>query len=116
MYTLNSSPVVKTRRSVGSFVEPVYMKEISRKSEISFVFGVKNLKWLRQEHQNLHLYEYVYIYSVPRRGLNGNKILKTCLSNPCCFRSKASTISYFKPFLTNYFLLNFIFHCNFNVF
>ena len=28
IYTLNSSPVVKTRRSVDSFVEPVYMKEI----------------------------------------------------------------------------------------
>ena len=75
MYTLNSSPVVKTRRSVGSFVEPVYMKEISRKSEISFVFGVTSTSTS------------MYIYSVPRGGLNGNKILKTRLSNPCCFRS-----------------------------
>ena len=32
IYTLNSSPVVKTRRSVDSFVEPIYLKEISRKS------------------------------------------------------------------------------------
>ena len=37
IYTLNSSPVVKTRRSVDSFVEPIYMKEISRKS-ISYLF------------------------------------------------------------------------------
>ena len=29
IYTLNSSPVVKTRRSVDSFVEPIYVKEIS---------------------------------------------------------------------------------------
>ena len=32
MYTLNSSPVVKTRTSVDTFVEPIYMKKISRKS------------------------------------------------------------------------------------
>ena len=32
IYTLNSSLVVKTRRSVDSFLEPIYMKEISRKS------------------------------------------------------------------------------------
>ena len=32
IYTLNSSPVVKTRRSVDSFVEPIYVEEISRKS------------------------------------------------------------------------------------
>ena len=32
IYTLNSSPVVKTRKSVDSFVEPIYVKEISRKS------------------------------------------------------------------------------------
>ena len=31
VYTLNS-PVVKTRRSVRSFVEPIYVKETSRKS------------------------------------------------------------------------------------
>ena len=31
MYTLNSSPVAKTRRSVDSFVEPICVKEISRK-------------------------------------------------------------------------------------
>ena len=30
--SLNSYPVVKTRRFVDSFVEPIYMKEISRKS------------------------------------------------------------------------------------
>ena len=30
--TLNSSPVVKTTRSVDRFVEPIYVKEISRKS------------------------------------------------------------------------------------
>ena len=30
--TLNSSPVVKTRRSVDSYVEPIYMEEIPRKS------------------------------------------------------------------------------------
>ena len=35
IYILNSSPVVKTRRSVDSFVEPTYMKEISRKSVFS---------------------------------------------------------------------------------
>ena len=32
IYTLNSSLFVKTRRSVDSFLEPIYMKEISRKS------------------------------------------------------------------------------------
>ena len=32
IYTLNSSPIVKTRRSVESFVEPIYVKEISMKS------------------------------------------------------------------------------------
>ena len=32
IYTLNSSPVVKTRRSVDSFVEPICVKEMSRKS------------------------------------------------------------------------------------
>ena len=32
MYTLNSSPVVETRTSVDTFVEPIYMKKISRKS------------------------------------------------------------------------------------
>ena len=32
MYTLNSSPVVKTRTSVDTFVEQIYMKKISRKS------------------------------------------------------------------------------------
>ena len=32
IYTPNSSPVAKTRRSMDSLVEPIYMKEISRKS------------------------------------------------------------------------------------
>ena len=32
IYTPNSSPVVKTRRSVDSFVDLIYMKEISRNS------------------------------------------------------------------------------------
>ena len=32
IYTLNSSPVVKTRRSVDILLEPIYVKEISRKS------------------------------------------------------------------------------------
>ena len=32
IYTLNVSLIVKTRRSVDSFVEPIYAKEISRKS------------------------------------------------------------------------------------
>ena len=32
IYTLNSSPVVKSRRSVDSLVEPIYVKEICRKS------------------------------------------------------------------------------------
>ena len=32
MYTLNSSSVVKTRKSVDSFVESIYLKKISRKS------------------------------------------------------------------------------------
>ena len=32
IYTLNSSLVLKTRRSVDSLVEPIYVKEISRKS------------------------------------------------------------------------------------
>ena len=32
IYTLNSSPVVKTTRSMDRFVEPIYVKEISRKS------------------------------------------------------------------------------------
>ena len=31
IYTLNSSPIVKTRRSVDSFVEPICLKKISRK-------------------------------------------------------------------------------------
>ena len=31
IYTLNVSPIVKARRSVDSFVEPIYVKEISRK-------------------------------------------------------------------------------------
>ena len=52
IYALNTSPVVKTRISVDSFLEPIYMK----------------------------------------------------------------AIAYFKPFLTNYFLLDLIFDCNFNVF
>ena len=49
IYTLNSSPVVKTRRSVDSFVEPIYMKEISRKS-ISYLFIY------------FILYMYIYIF------------------------------------------------------
>ena len=32
IHTLNSPPVVKTRKSVDTFVEPIYLKEISRKS------------------------------------------------------------------------------------
>ena len=32
IYTLNSSPVVKARRSVDSYVELIYMVEIRRKS------------------------------------------------------------------------------------
>ena len=32
IYNLNSSPVVKSRRSVDSLVEPIYVKEICRKS------------------------------------------------------------------------------------
>ena len=32
IYTLNRSPVLKARRTVNSFVEPIYMTEISRKS------------------------------------------------------------------------------------
>ena len=32
IYTLNSSPFVRIRRSMDNFVEPIYMKEISRKS------------------------------------------------------------------------------------
>ena len=36
MYTLNLALVVKARKSVDSFLEPIYVKEISRKS----VFGI----------------------------------------------------------------------------
>ena len=38
IYTLNSSPVVKTRTrtSVDRFVEPIYIKEIIRKSTLHF--------------------------------------------------------------------------------
>ena len=32
IYTLNSFPIVKTRRSMDSFVEPMYVDKISRKS------------------------------------------------------------------------------------
>ena len=32
IYPLNFSPVVKTRRSVDSFIEPIYVKKISWKS------------------------------------------------------------------------------------
>ena len=32
IHTLNPSPVGKTRKSMDSFVEPIYMEEISRKS------------------------------------------------------------------------------------
>lgn len=32
IYTLNSSPVVRTRRSLNNFIEPIFVKDISRKS------------------------------------------------------------------------------------
>ena len=42
VYTLNSSPVVKTRRSADSFVEPIYMKETSRKSISNLGYKIWN--------------------------------------------------------------------------
>ena len=59
IYTLNSSPVVKTRSSVDSFVEPIYMKEISRKS-ISYL-GCKIWNGLDQNTKNFvkHIYKTV---------------------------------------------------------
>ena len=77
-YTLNSSPVVKTRRSVANFVEPIYMKEISRKltsylgfkiwngldkniktstSMNSFKYALKN-----NSYKTKFIYIYIYIY------------------------------------------------------
>ena len=42
IHTLNSSPVVKTRRPTDSFVKPIYVKEISRKSilYLELKFGI----------------------------------------------------------------------------
>ena len=42
VYTLNSSPVVKTRRSADSFVEPIYIKETSRKSISNLGYKIWN--------------------------------------------------------------------------
>ena len=59
IYTLNFSPVVKTRRPVDSFVEPIYMKEISRKS-ISYL-GSKIWNGLEKKIK-IYIYICVYIY------------------------------------------------------
>ena len=42
IFTLNSSLVVKTRRSADSFVESTYMKKISRKSILYLGFKIWN--------------------------------------------------------------------------
>ena len=42
IYTLNSSLVVKTRRSADSFIESTYMKKISRKSILYLGFKIWN--------------------------------------------------------------------------
>ena len=78
IYTLNSSPVEKTRRSVANFVEPIYMKEISMKlishlgskiwngldkniiktstSTNSFKYALKN-----KSYKTKFIYIYIYI-------------------------------------------------------
>ena len=70
IYTLNCSPVVKTRRSTDSFVNPIYMKEIPRKS-ISYLGSKiwngldKNIKTYTSTNNFKHALELkktIYIY------------------------------------------------------
>ena len=78
IYTLNSYPVVKTRRFVDSFVEPICMKEISRKSIPYFGSKIwngldKNIKTNSFKHAlkkqflkpiRFLVYIYIYIYYI----------------------------------------------------
>ena len=55
IYILNSSLIIKTRRSVDCFVEPIYMKEVSRKSILYLGFKIwngldKNIKTSTSTH------------------------------------------------------------------